>query len=242
MAGAATLLPDPMTPGPYPEGADAKIRQVANIFGRDDVIRLLDNIRNKLLGNSLAVQTMAFDFAKNNTLGEANATDIGGAVQMVSGTWTGRAADQFNAYAGRVGNALHDQQSAVATMSRTLIEISQHVISTYSQAIEFVGTCAAELAKLGTKLLVAIGTAEIPIVDLFTSKDVLDTVIDAFSTLINSVITLFADTVKTLGDYKGSSTALRQAETDFPEIPEMPGNSGMSNEKQWRVNPTAFPE
>lgn len=241
MDGEATCPPDPMTPGPYPNEADAKIRQVANIFGRDDVIRLLDNIRNKLLGNSLAVQSMAFEFAKNNTLGEAGVTDIGGAGQMVSGTWAGRAADQFNTYATRVGNALHDQQGAVATMSKTLVEISQHVISTYSQAIDFVGTCAAELAKLGTKLLVAIGTAEVPIVDFFTTKDVLDTVIDAFGTLISSAVTLFAETVKTLGDYKGSSTALRQTDTDFPEIPEMPGNSGMGNEKQWRVNPTAFP-
>jgi hypothetical protein len=161
---------------------------------------------------------------------------------VVSGTWTGRAADQFNAYAGRVGNALNSQQSAVASMSGILVEIAQNVISTYSQAIKFVGTCAAELAKLGTKLLVAIGTAELPIVDFFTSKDVLDTVIDAFGTLVDATIGLFDETVKTLGVFQGNSTALAQSDTNFPEMPTMPSNSGMNNEKQWRVNPTAFPE
>jgi uncharacterized protein YukE len=236
-------MPAPMAPpGPYPENSDAKIRQVANILGRDDIIHLLDDVRNKLLGNAVAVQKMAMDFAKNSTLAHAKADDIDAAVQAVSGTWTGRAADQFNTYAGRVGGALVGQQGAVSSVSIALALISQCVIGTYSKAIEFVGTCATSISKIGIKGLIAIATVEIPIVDLFTAKDVLDTVIDAFSTLVGSIADLFQETVKTLGEFQTGSTSLQQIGTNFPDIPELPGNSGMNNEKQWRVNPTAFPE
>jgi uncharacterized protein YukE len=229
-------------PGPYPDGADAKIRQAANIFGRDDIISLLDDVRTRLLGNAVAVQTMARAFAGNKTLGEASVDGIGAAADKVSGTWTGRAADQFNAYAGRVGNALNSQQSAVATMSSTLVQIAQEVIRTYNRAIVFIGKCSSELAKISIKGLLAAVTVEIPIVDLFTTKDVVDTVIDAFGTLVDEIMSLFAESVEALGNFQASATGLTQIDTNFVEMPKMPENSGMNNEKQWRVNPTAFPE
>ncbi|SEP47264.1 hypothetical protein [Amycolatopsis saalfeldensis] len=215
---------------------------MANIFGRDDIIRLLDNIRHKLLGDSLAVQKMALAFAENDILGATNANDISAATNVVSGTWTGRAADQFNAYAGRVGNALNSPQGAVASMSVILVEIANCVINTYKSAIEFVGACGTELSKIGIKGVLAALTVEVPIVDLFTAKDVIDTVIDAFSTLIDKVAVLFGESLTDLGKFAGGAISLQQADTNFPEIPEMAGNSGINNEKQWRVNPTAFPE
>lgn len=228
-------------PRPYPEDADKKIREIAEIFGRGDILRLLEDVRNRVLGNAIQVQSLAMEFAKNHTLADAN-DDIDNAVQSVSGTWSGRAASQFNTYAGRVGKALDGQQDVVAGMSGILSDIAGCVIETYSKAIEFIGTCAVELGKLGYKTVIAILTAEVPLVDIFTSKDVLDTVIDAFAALVQGVVELFAQAQTTLGGFTAKAIGLVQSNTDFPDIPEMPGNSGMDNEKQWRIDPSAAPE
>jgi hypothetical protein len=227
-------------PQPFPEEAGSKVAQIARLLGRGEILQLLDDVRNKLLGNAVQVQDMAMEFAANHTLADAN-DDIDRAVQSVSGTWSGRAASQFNTYAGTVGKALEGQQEVVASMSGILSEIAGCVIETYSKAIEFIGTCAVELGKLGYKTIVAILTSVIPIVDVFTSKDVLDTVVDAFATLVSSINSLFAQAQTTLGEFRKQATALVQGNTDFPDIPEMPANSGMDNEKQWRVDPTAAP-
>jgi uncharacterized protein YukE len=240
MTTPAVAPPGP-APQPFPEEAGAKIAQIARLLGRGEILRLLDDVRNRLLGNAIQVQNMAMEFAGNHTLADAG-DDITRAVQSVSGTWTGRAASQFNTYADSVGKALEKQQDVIGRMSGILSEIAGCVIETYSKAIEFIGTCAVEIGKLGYKTIVAILTAEIPIVDIFTSKEVLDTVVDAFATLVNSVSSLFESTLNTLGDFRQQATDLAQGNTDFPEIPEMPANSGMDNEKQWRVDPTAAPE
>jgi len=228
-------------PRPYPDDADRKIREIAELFGRGDILRLLEDVRNRVLGNALHVQNLAMEFAKNHTLADANDA-IDDAVQRVSGTWSGRAAAQFNTYTGRVGKALEGQQGVVAGMSGILSDIAGCVIETYSKAIEFIGTCAVELGKLGYKTIIAIMTAEIPIIDIFTAKDVLDTVVDAFAALVQGVVELFAQAQNTLGGFAKQAADLVQSNTNFPDIPEMPGNSGMDNEKQWRIDPSAVPE
>ncbi|UOZ03971.1 hypothetical protein [Amycolatopsis sp. WQ 127309] len=241
MTTPTVVPPNPAAaPQPYPEEADGKVRQIAQLLGRVDILDLLADVRNNLLGNAVQVQGLAMEFAKNHTLADAG-DDIDDAVQAVSGTWSGRGAAQFTTYAGRVGKALESQQNVVASMSGVLSEIAGCVIETYSKAIEFIGTCAVELGKLGYKTIIAILTAEIPIVDIFTSKEVLDTVVDAFSALVQGVVGLFAQAQTTLGGFTKQATALVQGNTDFPDIPEMPGNSGMDNEKQWRIDPTAVP-
>src|SRR5690348_16018329 len=105
MATSAAVPPGPPAqPKPYPEEADGKIRKIAELFGRGDILQLLDDVRNNLLGNAVQVQNLAMEFAKNHTLADAG-DNIDEAVQSVSGTWSGRAADQFTTYAGRVGKA-----------------------------------------------------------------------------------------------------------------------------------------
>jgi hypothetical protein len=81
----------------------------------------------------------------------------------------------------------------------------------------------------------------IPIVDVFTSKEVIDAVVDAFATLVTSINDLFKQAQETLNGFRTQAIALVQGNTDFPDIPEMPANSGMDNEKQWRIDPTAAP-
>jgi hypothetical protein len=44
-----------------------------------------------------------------------------------------------------------------------------------------------------------------------------------------------------LGRFHREATELVQGNTDFPDIPAMPGNSGMDNERKWRIDPTAAP-
>lgn len=237
---APTAPPAPAAPQPYPDEADGKIRRIAELLGRGEIIQLLDDVRNKLLGNAFQVQDMAMEFAKNHTLADAG-DDIDNAVQAVAGTWSGRAAAQFSTYAGTVGKALGAQQDVVGSMSGILSGIAACVIETYSKAIEFIGTCAVELGKLGYKTIVAIATAAIPIVDVFTSKEVIDAVVDAFANLITAINGLFGQALSTLGSFHAQATALVQSDTDFPDLPPMPTNSGMDNEKQWRIDPSAAP-
>ncbi|HEY3464634.1 MAG TPA: hypothetical protein VGL47_05840 [Amycolatopsis sp.] len=228
-------------PAPYPEDADAKVRQIAGIFHRDDILRLLDDMRTKLLGNVLSVQKLAEQFAAVSTLADAKA-DIGNAVQVVSGTWSGRAASQFGAYTTRVSEALDKQNSAVGAVSSILTDMTNLVVDTYATAIKFLGTCAAELAKIDVKAIIAALTAVIPIVDIFTAKDVIDTVVEAFGTLVKDFVDLLADSEKKMGEFWGKANALVRSDTDFPEIPELQGGSGIDNQKQWRVDPSAWPE
>jgi hypothetical protein len=180
------------------------------------------------------------EFAENHSLGDAG-EDIDKAVLAVAGTWSGRAASQFTTYAGDVAKALEAQQGVVANMSGILSGIAGCVIETYAKAIEFIGTCAVELGKVGYKAIVAAVTSLVPIVDIFTSKDVVDAVVDAFATLVKSVNDLFAQAQRTLGGFTDSAIKLTQGKTNFPDIPEMPGNSGMDDQRQWHIDPTAVP-
>jgi hypothetical protein len=227
-------------PQPYPEDADAKIRQIAQLFGQDNVLRLLADVRNRLLGNALEVQSMAMDFAHKKKLSDAS-DDVAQAVLAVAGTWSGRGKEQFAGYAELVGKALDGQQQVVASMSGILSEIAGCIIDTYAKAIQFIGDCAVELGKVGYKTIIAIATAEVPILDVITSKDVIDTVADALFELVKSVSDLFAEAQKTLGGFRRHATALVQGNTDFPDMPPMPGNSGIDDQRQWRVDPSAAP-
>jgi hypothetical protein len=233
--------PDPRAqPQPYPEDADAKVRQIAQLFGQDNVLRLLGDVRNRMLGNALQVQSMAMDFAQKKNLGDAG-DDVAQAVLAVAGTWAGRGKEQFTGYADLVGKALEGQQEIVAGMSEILTEIAGCIIDTYAKAIEFIGNCAVELGKVGYKTIIAIATAEIPILDVITSKDVIDTVADALFELVKSVSDLIGHAFETLGKFRGQAVALVQGNTKFPDMPPMPGNSGIDDQRQWRVDPSAAP-
>ncbi|WIX76620.1 hypothetical protein QRX50_34910 [Amycolatopsis carbonis] len=69
----------------------------------------------------------------------------------------------------------------------------------------------------------------------------IDAAVDAFANLVTSVVGLFSQAEDTLGGFKQKAIALVQGNTNFPDIPELPGNSGMDDEKQWRVEPSAAP-
>ncbi|WP_181776919.1 WXG100 family type VII secretion target [Amycolatopsis pittospori] len=227
----------------YPIAADQKIRDFAGLplIGRSDVFLMLDDIRTRLLGNAVSVQEIASRFASNATIQDAH-DDIGAAVQALAGTWTGRAADQFVAHAANVTNALKSEQEAVASVSAVMTDIAHKVIETYASAITLLGECAGELAKIDLKALVAALTSVIPGVNLITFADVIDSVIEALGELVKKVVALFADAIKAIDGFKGSAVGLTQIKTNFVELPELRPGSGVEDQKQWKVEPDAFPE
>ncbi|MDS0135931.1 MULTISPECIES: hypothetical protein [unclassified Amycolatopsis] len=52
---------------------------------------------------------------------------------------------------------------------------------------------------------------------------------------------LFGQAFETLGKLRGQAIAFVQGNTEFPDMPPMPGNSGIDDQRQWRVDPSAAP-
>lgn len=231
------------SPPEYPQVTDAKIREFANLpfIGRPDILHLLDDVRDKLLGNPDRIQEMAFRFAHSKAVREAR-DDIGQAVQSLAGTWSGRAADQFATYASSVTNALEKEQEAVAGVSGILADIGQIVVDTYAKAIEFLGVCAGRLAAIDVKALLAAVASVVPGLNVIMWSDVIDTIIEAFGTLVESFAGLLASAAEQMGRFIGAAVGFDQINTDFIEIPDPPSNSGIDNQKQWKIEPDAVPE
>jgi uncharacterized protein YukE len=230
-------------PSEYPHEADAKIRDFANLpfIGRPDIIRLLDDVRDRLLGNPARIEEMAFRFAKSKAVREAQ-DDIGKAVQSLAGTWSGRAADQFTAYASNVTNALEKEQEAVADVSGILAEVGKIVVDTYAAAIEFLGVCAGRLATIDVKMLIAAGASVVPGLNAIAWSDVIDTIAEAFGTLVESFLGLLGSVVEKMGRFVGAAVGFEQLGTNFFEIPDLPSNTGIDNQKQWKIESDAVPE
>ncbi|WP_410651900.1 WXG100 family type VII secretion target [Amycolatopsis sp. cmx-4-54] len=230
-------------PPEYPQVADAKIREFANLpfIGRPDILQLLDDVRDRLLGNPARIDEMAFRFAKNNAMREAHG-DIGAAVQSLAGTWSGRAAGQFTAYASNVTNALEKEQEAVAGVSGFLVEVRQIVVDTYAAAIEFLGICAGRLATIDVKALIAAAATVVPGLNAIMWSDVIDTIVEALGTLVESFVKLIADAAKQMSGFVGAAVGFEQLGTNFAELPDLPTNTGMDNQKQWKIEPDAVPE
>ncbi|MER6666461.1 WXG100 family type VII secretion target [Amycolatopsis japonica] len=230
-------------PPEYPHAADAKIREFANLpfIGRPDILHLLDDVRDRLLGNPVRIQEMALQFANNKTIHDAR-SDFESATQSLAGTWTGRAADQFSAYASRVTSALEKEQEAVGTLSGLLVGVAQVVIDTYAKAIEFLGVCAGRLAAIDIKMLLAAAASVVPGLNAIVWSDVIDTIIEAFSTLVENFLALLGKAVEQTGKFYGAAVGFQQIATNFFEVPDISPSSGMDDQKQWKIEPDAVPE
>ncbi|MEV7552968.1 hypothetical protein AB0N89_25445 [Amycolatopsis sp. NPDC089917] len=231
------------SPPEYPQVADAKIREFANLpfIGRPDILHLLDDVRDKLLGNPNRMQEMIHRFATSRAMRDAY-DDVGKAVQSLAGTWSGRAADQFTTYASSVTNSLEKEQEAVASVSEVLSDVRQIIVETYAKAIEFLGTCAGRLATIDVKALLAAVASVVPGLNAIMWSDVIDTIIEAFGTLVESFVGLLASAAEQMGKFFGAAVGFEQIGTNFIEIPDLPSNSGMDNQKQWKIEPDAVPE
>ncbi|MEU8418976.1 WXG100 family type VII secretion target [Amycolatopsis japonica] len=230
-------------PPEYPHAADAKIREFANLpfIGRPDILHLLDDVRDRLLGNPVRIQEMALQFANNKTIHDAR-SDFESATQSLAGTWTGRAADQFSAYASRVTSALEKEQEAVGTLSGLLVGVAQVVIDTYAKAIEFLGVCAGRLATIDIKMLLAAAASVVPGLNAIVWSDVIDTIVEAFGTLVENFLALLGKAVEQTGKFYGAAVGFQQIATNFFEVPDMSPSSGMDDQKQWKIEPDAVPE
>lgn len=230
-------------PPEYPHGADAKIREFANLpfIGRPDILHLLDDIRDRLLGNPTRIQEMALRFANNKTIHDAR-SDFESAAQSLAGTWTGRAADQFSAYASRVTGALEKEQEAVGGLSGLLVDVAQVIVDTYAKAIEFLAVCAGRLATIDIKMLLAAAASVVPGLNVIVWGDVIDTIIEAFGTLVENFLALLGAAVERTGRFFGAAVGFEQIATNFFEIPEISPSSGMDDQRQWKIEPDAVPE
>ncbi len=238
--GTAHPAPPPGAPA-YPYQADADIREFASRFDRRDVVEWLDRIRVELLGDATKVRSLAEQFAGNDTMRLAG-EDIAEARQKLNGTWQGRAAEQFATYADRTAGALESNQGTIKALSGALATVAELVVDTYADAILFIGNCAASLAKIGGKFLIAVLTAPIPVVDIFTAKEVLDTVNEAFATFIRDVSGLIGEAVRKVEAFNGQAIAVLSEGTGFREVPELAATSGVTDHRQWKIDPSAFPE
>ncbi|MFI6301743.1 WXG100 family type VII secretion target [Amycolatopsis thailandensis] len=230
-------------PPEYPQGADSKIREFATLpfIDRPDILRLLDDVRDRLLGNPARIQEMAASFSRNKAVQVAR-DDLGDAVQSLAGTWTGRAADQFTTYVSRVTDSLEKEQEAVAEISGLLANLADSVVTTYAKAIEFLGVCAGRLATIDIKMILAALSSVVPGLNAIMWADVIDTIVEALGELVTSFVNLLAAAVEQQGKFFQSATGFAQIGTNFVEIPDLPSNSGVDNQKQWKIEPDAAPE
>ncbi len=230
-------------PPEYPQAADAKIREFANLpfIGRPDILRLLDDVRDRLLGNPARIDEMASRFAKSDAVRQAH-DDLGAAVQSLAGTWSGRAADQFTAYASNVTNALEKEQEAVAAVSGILVEVRRIVVDTYAAALEFLGVCAGRLATIDVKALIAAVASVVPGLNAIMWSDVIDTIVEALGTLVESFVKLLGEAAKQMSGFVGAVVGFEQLGTNFVELPDLPANTGVDNQRQWKIEPDAVPE
>ncbi|RSN28049.1 hypothetical protein DMC61_24315 [Amycolatopsis sp. WAC 04169] len=189
----------------------------------------------------MRIQEMALQFANNKTIHDAR-SDFESATQSLAGTWTGRAADQFSAYASRVTSALEKEQEAVGTLSGLLVGVAQVVIDTYAKAIEFLGVCAGRLATIDIKMLLAAAASVVPGLNAIVWSDVIDTIVEAFGTLVENFLALLGAAVEQTGKFYGAAVGFQQIATNFFEVPDMSPSSGMDDQKQWKIEPDAVPE
>ncbi|KZB82308.1 WXG100 family type VII secretion target [Amycolatopsis regifaucium] len=237
MGGPISALPE------YPHEADAKIREFATLpfIGRPDILHLLDDIRDRLLGNPTRIQEMALQFANNKTIQDARG-DFESAAQSLAGTWSGRAADQFSAYASRVTGVLEKEQEAIGALSGLLVDVAQVIVDTYAKAIEFLGVCAGRLATIDIKMLLAAAASVVPGLNAIAWSDVIDTIVEAFGTLVENFLGLLGAAVEQKGRFFGAAVGFQQIATNFFEIPGISPKSGIDDQRQWKIEPDAVPE
>lgn len=130
-----------------------------------------------------------------------------------------------------------------AAQEESVPELSaQIIVDTYAKAIEFLGVCAGQLAAIDLKALLAAASSIVPGLNVIVWADVIDTIIDAFGELVTEFSRLLAFATMQIGQFFQSSTGFAQISTNFVEIPDLPANTGVDNQKQWKIEPDVVPK
>jgi hypothetical protein len=80
----------------------------------------------------------------------------------------------------------------------------------------------------------------IPILNVVTSKEVLDTVNSAFAAFWKDCMTLLGGMITSVGNLIGSGLEFTAIETNFPKVPTVGASAEViENPNRWRIKPGA---
>ncbi|EMD23231.1 hypothetical protein [Amycolatopsis azurea] len=145
----------------YPEGADQKIRQYADLIGANGIIGLLDKLRVFVAGDLEKTLRLAEAFARESKLKHV-AEIVNDAKLSLTAAWHGDAYDQFSLYSGMVVDSLNKGQVSITSLTKTMSAVAVTVISTYKNLLVTLGNCAVSLSALGGKVGILLGSALVP--------------------------------------------------------------------------------
>ncbi|MFC9250072.1 hypothetical protein [Amycolatopsis thailandensis] len=225
----------------YPEAADAKIREYADLIGAHGIIGLLDKLRVFVAGDLRKTLDLADVFARQNKLKEA-AEKVNDAKLSLNTAWHGDAFDQYSMYSGMAVDSLNKGQVSITSLTKTMSTVATTVISTYKNLLLALGNCAANLAQLSGKFAIVLGSLLVPPLAALSAKDFVDAINSAFEKFWRDCNTLLAAMITDIGALVGSGLELTAIETTFPKIPDVGTSAEVVGEpRRWRIKPGADP-
>ncbi|WP_410655224.1 hypothetical protein [Amycolatopsis sp. lyj-112] len=225
----------------YPEAADQKIREYADLIGAYGIIGLLDKLRVFVAGDLKKTLGLAEEFANQSKLKDA-AEKVNDAKLSLNAAWHGDAFDQYSMYSGMAVDSLNKGQASVTSLTKTMSTVAITVISTYKNLLLALGNCAANLAQLAGKFAIVAGSVALPPLAVFAVKDFVDAINSAFEKFWRDCNTLLAGMITDMGALVGSGLELTAIETTFPKIPDVGTSAEVVGEhRRWRIKPGADP-
>ncbi|MEC3980857.1 hypothetical protein [Amycolatopsis sp. H20-H5] len=223
----------------YPEAEDQQIRDIADLIGAEGIINLLDTLRVFILGDIGKVVALADKFARDKKLIEAAAA-INEVQLSLNGAWQGDGYAQFDKYAGLATSALSKGQDGIVKLTSTMTAVAKAVMDTYKTLIGFIGNCAANLIQVGGKVVIALLTAEVPVLNALETKDVIDFVNNAFATFWKDCSAALGSMITTVGDFVKAGVDFTSIENNFPVISPVGSSVDVIDDPQrWRIKPGA---
>ncbi|MFI9452573.1 hypothetical protein [Amycolatopsis sp. NPDC052450] len=225
----------------YPEAADQKIREYANLIGANGIIGLLDKLRVFVAGDLKKTLRLAEAFARESALKEASEV-VNDAKLSLAVAWHGDAYDQFSMYSGMVVESLNKGQVSIASLTKTMSTVATTVIATYKNLLVALGNCASNLSALAGKFGILLASTALPPLAVLAVKDFVDAVNSAFEKFWRDCIALISGMITSVEALIGSGFELTVIETNFPKIPDVGTSVEVVGEpRRWRIKPGADP-
>lgn len=187
----------PLTRAPYPHDSDAVVRQYGTLY-HPEAVTTLDAIQYQLFGNANKAYNFALTWGSNQVMSD-DRTEIQTATNTLAAYWGGRAADQYNTFAGAAAGVMATNQQQIGYICNTLGDCVALVYDTYASAIKFIGQCAHDL----TGIFLAAALAPVPGVGEAAAAVIAIKVLSDFVANVNQ---LLADAMSTMGGYAKEGT------------------------------------
>lgn len=149
---------------------------------------------------------------------------------------------QFDKYAGLTVTALGKGQDGIVKLTGTMTSVAKTVLDTYKLLIGFIGNCAATLAQVSGKAIIAFLSAPIPVINAIEAKDVVDIINTALSTFMRDCNNALQGMITNIGNLVGSGLEFTTIESNFPKVPPVVSSAEViDNPKRWHLKPEADP-